>query len=420
MHRLLVAALAVLWTFVAGYAAAQSAPVVLRADRVLDGRGKVLTNARVVVQDGRIRTVESDSVARRSPEGEGGYDLRGLTLMPGWIDTHVHITNHFGRDGRASTPGETPAEAMLYAAENAWVTLIGGFTTVQSIGAAADKTLRDAIARGRLPGPRILTSLEWITGGTPDEIRAAVRARKEAGADLVKIFASRSSREGGGRTLDDAQLQAGCDEAKRAGMRTVVHAHSTDSIDAAIRAGCYQVTHGTGSTDQTMKMMVERGMFLEPQFLVTHNYLENKSRFLGIGNYTEEGFAFMQKNMPIKTAMITKAVRVPGLKVVFGTDAVAGAHGRNAEEFIYRVRDAKQPPMDAIVSATSRAAESLGLQDQIGAIAPGFEADVIAVEGDPLTDITAVRRVVFVMKGGVVYKNSVVVRSPSSVVRRSP
>jgi imidazolonepropionase-like amidohydrolase len=377
---------------------AQSPPITIQADTVLDGRGKVLENVRVVVQDGRIRSVESGP-------GAATYDLRGLTVMPGWIDTHVHIMNHFGRDGRASTPGETPVQAMLFAAENAWATLMGGFTTVQSIGAAADKDLRDAVARGRLPGPRILTSLEWITGGTPEELRATVRTRKADGADLIKIFASRSSREGGGRTLDDAQLQAACEETKRIGMRSVVHAHSTDSIDAAIRAGCDAVTHGTGSTDATLKMMVDRGMVLEPQFLVTHNYLEHKARFIGIGNYTEEGFAFMEKNMPIKTAMIRKAVRVPGLKLVFGTDAVAGAHGRNAEEFIYRVRDGHQPPMDAIVSATSRAAEALRLQDRIGAIAPGLDADIIAVDGNPLTDTTAVRRVVFVMKGGVVYKN---------------
>jgi imidazolonepropionase-like amidohydrolase len=389
---------AVACALVAGSAFAQTAPITLQADTVLDGRGNVLKNVRVVVQDGRIQRVAGGL-------GSSTYDLRGLTVMPGWVDTHVHIMNHFGRDGRASTPGETAVEAMLYAAENAWVTLLAGFTTVQSIGSPGDKDLRDAIARGRLPGPRILTALGWITRGTPEEIRAEVRKYKADGADLIKIFASRSSREGGGRTLDDAQLQAGCDETKRVGMRSVIHAHSTDSVDAAIRAGCDAITHGTGSTDATVKMMVDRGVFFEPQFLVTHNYLENKPRFLGIGNYTEEGFVFMEKNMPIKTAMIRKAVRVPGLKLVFGTDAVAGAHGRNAEEFIYRVRDGMQPPMNAIVSATSRAAESLRLQDRIGAIAPGLEADIIAVEGDPLTDITAVRRVVFVMKGGIVYKN---------------
>jgi imidazolonepropionase-like amidohydrolase len=380
---------------------AQTSPVTLQASTLIDGRGNVLKNVRVAVQDGRIVRVD-----RAAASAAATYDLSGLTVMPGWIDTHVHIMNHFGKDGRASTPGETPAEAILYAAENAYVTLMGGFTTVQSIGSPGDKELRDAIARGRLPGPRILTALGWITKGTPEEIRADVRKYKADGADLIKIFASRSSREGGGRTLDDAQLSAGCDEAKRIGMRTVIHAHSTDSVDAAIRAGCDAVTHGTGSTDATLKAMVARGIFFEPQFLVTHNYLDNKARFLGFGNYTEEGFVFMEKNIPIKTAMIRKAVKVPGLKLVFGTDAVAGAHGRNAEEFIYRVRDGQQPPMDAIVSATSRAAEALRLQDRTGAIAAGLDADIIAVEGDPLTDITAVRRVAFVMKGGTVYKNT--------------
>lgn len=381
---------------------AQQAPVTLQAETVFDGRGGVLKNVRLIVQEGRIQRVDPGTGPGTGP---ATYDLRGLTVMPGWIDTHVHIMNHFGKDNRAVTPGETPVEAMLYGAENAYVTLMAGFTTVQSIGAPGDKDLRDAIARGRLPGPRILTALGWITEGTPDGIRETVRKYKADGADLIKIFASKSSREGGGRTLDDAQLQAGCDEATKVGLRTVIHAHSTDSVDAAIRAGCDGVTHGTGATDATLKMLVDRGVFFEPQFLVTHNYLENKPRFLGIGNYTEEGFVFMQKNMPIKTAMMRKAVQVKGLRLVFGTDAVAGAHGRNAEEFIYRVRDAGQPPMDAIVSATWLAARSLRLQDRIGSIAPGLEADIIALDGDPLTDITAVRRVVFVMKGGTVVRN---------------
>jgi imidazolonepropionase-like amidohydrolase len=391
----------VMGVLVHGLASGQTAPVTLDADTVLDGRGKVLKNVRLVVQDGRIKSVGAGT-------GPSTFDLRGLTVMPGWIDTHVHILNHFGRDGRdfrGTTPPETPVEGMLYAAENAWVTLQAGFTTVQSIGAPGDKDLRDAIARGRLPGPRILTALGWITQGTPEQLRAEVRKYKADGADLIKIFASRSAREGGGRTLDDAQMHAACDETRRIGMRSVVHAHSTDSIEAAIRAGCDAVTHGTSATDATLKMMVDRGVFLEPQFLVIYNYMEHRARFLGIGNFTEEGFVFMEKNIPILTAMMQKAFQVPGLKVVFGTDAVAGAHGRNAEEFIYRVRNGKQHPMETIVSATSRAAEYLRLQDRIGAIAPGLEADLIAVEGDPLTDITAVRRVVFVMKGGVVYKN---------------
>jgi len=386
--------------FISGAALGQDSPLVLRTGTVLDGRGNVLKDTAIVVQDGRIARL--DPGAR-----EATYDLSRLTVMPGWIDTHVHIMNHFGRDGRAQTPGETPVEAMLYAAENAYQTLMAGFTTVQSIGNPGDKDLREAIARGKLPGPRLLTSLEWLTEATgkPEKMRERVRQLKQEGADLIKVFASKSSREGGGRTLDDAQLLAACGEAKSLGMRVVVHAHAGDAIEAAIRAGCGAVTHGTGATDATFKLMIERGTFFEPQFLVTHNYLENKPRFLGIGNYTEEGFAFMQKNMPIKTAMFRKAVQLKELKLVFGTDAVAGAHGRNAEEFIYRVRDAGQAPMEALRSATSRAAEALGLSGKIGGIVPGLEADIIGLDGDPLTDITAVRRVAFVMKGGKVYKS---------------
>lgn len=404
--KLLLTGLALALSLAPAALRAQEAPVVIRASTVVDGRGTILRDTSIAVRGSRIAAL--DPAAR-----EATYDLRGLTVMPGWIDTHVHIGNHFGRGGRAETPGETPVEAALYAVENAYAMLTAGFTTAQSIGGRGDRELRDAIARGVIPGPRLLTSLEWITGGAPDAIRDEVRRRKRDGADLIKIFASRSSREGGGRTLSDEQLQAACGEAKALGLRTVVHAHSADSVEAAVGAGCDAITHGTGATDETLRLMADRGVFFEPQLLVTHNYLEHKPQFLGIGNYTEEGFASMEKLLPIRTAMLRRAVTNKALKIVFGTDAVAGAHGRNAEEFIYRVRDAGQHPMDAIVSATSRAAEALHLQAAIGAIAPGLEADIIAVDGDPLADITAVRRVVFVMKGGKVYKNVARARAAS-------
>jgi len=137
---------------------------------------------------------------------------------------------------------------------------------------------------------------------------------------------------------------------------------------------------------------------------VIHNYLDNKQKFLGSGTYTEEGFAKMQEVLPVIAEMFKHALATKNLKIVFGTDAVAGAHGRNAEEFIYRVQ-AGEDAMQAMVDANSRAAESLNMQNEIGSIAPGMQADIIAVDGDPLKDITAVRRVVFVMKGGRVYKN---------------
>jgi imidazolonepropionase-like amidohydrolase len=151
--------------------------------------------------------------------------------------------------------------------------------------------------------------------------------------------------------------------------------------------------------------MAEKGTYLDPQAgLVIENYLLNKDRYLGTSGYTEEGFAAMQKVLSLNHDLVQRASRTRGLKIVFGTDAVAGAHGRNAEEFIDRVRDAGVDPMTAMVSANSLAAEAMGLGDQIGSIAPGLQADIIALAGDPLKDITAVRRVAFVMKAGVVYK----------------
>jgi imidazolonepropionase-like amidohydrolase len=152
--------------------------------------------------------------------------------------------------------------------------------------------------------------------------------------------------------------------------------------------------------------MAARGVFFEPNIgLLLQNYLENKDRYLGIGNFTESGFALMEKGVPQSLAMFRRALSVKGLKLVMGTDAGAGAHGQNAREIVYRVQNGGQSAMDAIVGATSLAAEALGMKETIGVIAPGFEADLIAVDGDPLTDITALRRVVFVMKGGRVLKN---------------
>jgi imidazolonepropionase-like amidohydrolase len=188
-------------------------------------------------------------------------------------------------------------------------------------------------------------------------------------------------------------------------MRTLVHAHSPESMRSAATAGCTQVEHGVFATPEVLRYLAERGTYFDPNIgVVLQNYLQNKPKFLGLGNYTEEGFAHMEKAIPINFAMIKEAVKVKTLKLVFGTDAVAGAHGRNVEELIVRVQQG-QPAMDAIVSGTSRAAESLQMEKQIGTIAAGYEADLIAVDGDPSEDITALRRVVFVMKGGRVYKH---------------
>jgi imidazolonepropionase-like amidohydrolase len=370
---------------------------------LLDGRGRLLRDTRVVVEGSKIAVLDPEA----SPVD---YDLRGFTVLPGWIDSHVHITWSFGENGKNAGADGITQFAAYQSESNAWLTLMAGFTTVQSVGSPTDVPLRGEIAKGALPGPRILTAIEPLEGrgektGTPDQIRAFVRKQKEAGADLIKIFASQSIRQGGSMTLSQDQLNAACDEANKLGLRTLVHAYK-DAVRAATLAACTEVEHGTMATDDDLKLMVQRGTYFDPQAgLVIENYLANKERFLGTPGYTEEGFAAMERVLSLDRDIVRSAVKVPGLKVVFGSDAVAGAHGRNAEEFIDRVRDAGVDPMNAMVSANSLAAEAMRMGDRIGSIAPGYEADIIALDGDPLKDITAVRRVTFVMKGGVVYKN---------------
>ncbi|MDP6580517.1 MAG: amidohydrolase family protein [Vicinamibacterales bacterium] len=381
---------------------AQEAPITIRAGRLVDGTGAVRENVRLTIVGSRIARVDR-------LRGAVTHDLSDLTVMPGWIDTHVHLTAHFDADGRNhSDQDESPAQAILYAVENAYRTLMAGFTTVQSLGSPRDKDLREAIARGSLPGPRILTSLRAVNArtGTPDEIRVHVRQLAADGADVVKVYASASIREGGSLLMSEEQLEAVCGEANAVGLRTVVHAYGTDGVTATIEAGCGGIEHGAYYDDSVIELMAERGTYLDPHIgLLWENYTEHKDAFLGQGNYTEEGFALMERARVTGYDTFQRTLRNRDVKVVYGTDAVAGAHGRNAEEFVARVRYGMQDPMDAILSATSRAAESLGLADDIGTVGPGFEADLVAVAGNPINDITAVRDVVFVMKGGVVYKN---------------
>ena len=381
-------------------AVGQQRRIVIAANTLLDGKGQVLKDTRIVIEGSKIVAIDPKA-------GPVDYDLRGLTVLPGWIDAHVHITWSFDKNGKNASAAATTPEATLQAAANAWSTLMAGFTTVQSVGNPADIPLRDAIAKGELPGPRILTSAEPLMGrgeDTPDEIRAFIRKQKEAGADVIKIFAAASIRRPA-MTFSQEQLNAACDEAKKLGLRTLVHAYQ-DAVRAAAIAGCTQVEHGTLATDDDLKVLVQKGTWLDPQAgLVFENYLLHKENFVGTPGFPEEVFPIIKDLIPQYHDFMKRAVKIPGLKIVFGSDALAGSHGRNAEEFIDRVRDVGVDPLAAMVSANLLGAQALGMAEQIGSIAPGLQADIIALDGNPLTDITAVRRVVFVMKGGVVYKN---------------
>src|SRR3954447_4777962 len=388
---------AALTLLLAGFA---SGATVIRADRVLDGRGHSFANAAVVVDGSKIVRIDEHP-------SKVDVDLKGMTLMPGGIDTHVHVAWHFDADGRShddeTDRNESAEQSVLYAAENAYKTLLGGVTTVQSLGAPADKPLRDAIERGVLPGCRILTAIDPISDEklTPEQLREAVRKLAAEKADVVKVFASLSIRNGGGPTMSQEQMNAICDEAKKHGLRVTVHAHGPESVRRSVLAGANSNEHGVLIGQPELDLMAEHGTYFDPNIdLVFRNYFENKSHYLGIGNYTEEGFAQMKLAVPKALQVFKLALATPRLKVVFGTDAVAGSHGRNFQELEYRVLTGGQKPMNAITSAASLAAESLGLGDRIGTIAGGYDADLIAVDGDPLRDIHALSHVAFVMKAG--------------------
>ena len=382
--------------------AGNAAPLVVRAATLIDGTGKVRRNVDVLVRDGRIVTV-------RPRSGRADVDLGDRVLAPGLIDTHVHLGWYITARGRLhqDSDGDDERTAALNAAGNAQRMLQAGFTTVQSVGGAEDAAVRDAIARGVIPGPRVLTSLGSLSerAGPSDSVRMVVRRFKQQGADVIKIFASKSIRDGGVQTMTQEQLDAACGEAKSLGLRSIVHAHAASAAKAAVRAGCTQVDHGVLLDDEALRMMAQAGTYFEPQCeLVSRNYLDHKEWFRGIGNYNDEGFAATERALGLRRALVKRYLATPGLKVVYGTDAVAGAHGQNGRDLVCRVRQNGESAVDAITSATSLSAASLGLATEIGRVAPGYQADLVAFDGDPRTDPEAFMRVAFVMKGGVIHR----------------
>jgi imidazolonepropionase-like amidohydrolase len=341
------------FTLLAAIVTAQSPRIVIAVGTALDGKGDVLRNTRLVIQDGKIAAIDPNA----SPID---YDLRTRTLMPGWIDTHVHLNWHFNDQHVSVSGGDPPDQAALFAAEDAWITLQGGFTTVQ-----------------------------------------LVRRTKQDGADVIKLFATSGLGAGGDQTMTDEQIQAVCSEAKAVGLRSVVHAIGDKGAKASVLAGCTSIEHGPFLTDDTLDLMAQRGTYFDPNLLVLHNYLDNRA---GFPTFNQQTLDTIEKGIaPMADAL--RRARAHHVKIVFGTDAVAGSHGRNAEELIYRVREAAEKPADVLVSATSMSAESLGMADRIGTIAVGKAADLVATDGNPLDDITAVRRVRFVMKDGRVYRH---------------
>jgi imidazolonepropionase-like amidohydrolase len=381
---------------------ADDAPIVIRAAVVLDGAGGARTATDVVVRGGRI-------VSLRPPSGRPDIDLGARVLAPGLIDTHVHLGWYVTAQGRLhqAADGDDDATATLNVAGNAQRMLQAGFTTVQSVGGPEDRPVRDAIARGVLAGPRILTTLGSVNerSGGPDSLRVLIRGFKARGADAIKIFASASIREGGVQTMTQEQLDAACGEARVQGLRSIVHAHAAAAVKAAVRAGCTQVDHGVFVDDEALRMMAAAGTWFEPQCeLVFRNYLDHRGWFQGIGNYNDEGFRAMEHALVLRRGLVERLRAHPDVRLVFGTDAVAGAHGQNARDMTCRVREFGLSALDVLTSATSRAAQSIGLGAEIGRVAPGYRADLVAFDGDPRRDAAAFQRVAFVMRNGVVHR----------------
>jgi imidazolonepropionase-like amidohydrolase len=407
----------------------QSAPTtsrtIVRAGKLLDVRtGKTLTNQAIVIEDGKIVSVGPDSDAA-ADAGVKVIDLSNKTVLPGLIDAHTHLTFNprFGYDTLAIS---VPREALI-GAKNARVTLLAGFTSVRNVGANAfsDVALRDAINAGDVPGPRIDASgpALGITGGHCDNnmlpyeyhateigvadgvenVQHKVREVIKYGADVIKVCAT-----GGVLSLGDdpqhsqytqAELAAIVADAHRLGRKVAAHAHGAEGIRWAAEAGIDSIEHGSYIDDAAIAAMKQHGTYLVPTLYLGDWFLENAPKM----NVPPQMFAKAQAVLPAARKNIAHAF-ASGVKVGFGTDAAVYPHGLNAHEFAVMVK-LGLTPLQSIQAATVNDADLLGWSDRVGVIEPNHFADIIAVDGDPLQDVTTLERVKFVMKGGVVYKN---------------
>jgi imidazolonepropionase-like amidohydrolase len=430
---LLPASLLVLLQAAAPLAAAPAAPpsggerVAVLAARILDGRGgPPIENGAVLIRGDRIEKV---GPRRAIPDDARIIDLGGATVLPGLIDLHTHLTGEAGIHWEEQLVKETPGRAALFGAKNALETLRAGFTTCRDMGPTwpfTDVDLRYAIDKGAVPGPRLQVAGSYVssTGGAgdarqfspyvdvplvqnladgPDAVLRAVRTNFKQGADFIKILATGAvlSRgiPPGARQYSDGELRAAVEEAARWGRYVAAHAHGTDGIKAALRAGVRTIDHGTMLDDEAVSLLKSRRAWYVPTLYVAQAILKEGS---GLGIPAEE-IERERALAGMKEASFRKALRA-GLAIPFSTDAGVFPHGQNAREFPLRVA-LGETPMAAIVSATRIAAEAMGWEDRVGTLEPGKFADLIAVAGDPLSDITELTRVRFVMKGGVVHRD---------------
>jgi imidazolonepropionase-like amidohydrolase len=399
----------------------------IRAARLIDGRGgPPLTNAVILIDSTRITAVGSNLPI---PSGTTVVDLGSATVLPGLIDCHTHITGGDPGDYYTALFRRSPIDYAVAAPTFARRTLEAGFTTVRDVGSAEfiDVALRRAIDSGLVVGPRMQVATLAIgsTGGhndvvgfSPyikfgqfsgvadgvDEIRKLVRFEVKNGADVIKLIASAGvlseEQSAGAPQYSQEEMNAAVDEARQWGRKVAAHAHGAEAIKRAVRAGVASIEHGSLLDDEGIRLMKERGTYLVAD-IYNDDYIMSEYQRLGFPG------AILEKERQIGKAQrenFRRAVKA-GVKVAFGTDAGVYPHGLNARQFAFMVRYGLTP-MQAIQSATTSAADLLGWSDRVGSITPGRYADLVAVEGDPLADITLLERVNFVMKGGVVYKDT--------------
>jgi imidazolonepropionase-like amidohydrolase len=409
----------------AALAAVETPVVVVKAARLVDGRGGApLAPAMVRVEGDRIAEVGSRVAI---PAGARVIDLGEATLLPGLIDLHTHLTDKPGVHWEQALVSTTPGQAALWGAANARETLRAGFTTCRDMGPTwpyVDVDLRGVIEAGGVPGPRLLVAGNYVssTGGAgdarqfsiyvdvpivrnladgPDEITKAVRTHLKNGADFIKILATGAVLSKGippgSQQYSDAEIQAAVTEARRWGRPVAAHAHGADGIKAAIRAGVRTIDHGSMLDDEAVAMLKASSSTYYVPTLYTSDVIDSSP---SVPESQKE------RERQIKEAQYAgfRRALAAGLPIGLGSDAAVIPHGQNAHELSVRVRMGEKP-MAALVSATRLNAEILGWSDRIGTVEKGKLADLVAVPGDPLADITAVERVGFVMKGGTIHRD---------------
>jgi imidazolonepropionase-like amidohydrolase len=413
----------------AAQAAVDAEVVAIRAGTLFDGTGESLRrNVTIVVRDGRIVEVGENVTA---PAGARVVDLTGWTVLPGMIDMHTHLTSDPADGFAESRFRDYPGHAALIGAKNARLTLLAGFTAVRNAGAGeyADIALRNAIDRGIVAGPRIFAAGKGlgITGGHcdaggfrpdlfpntgvedgifngEDEARAAVRYQIRHGADLIKVCATAgvlsAGTEVGPAQPTPTELNVLVETATMLNRRVMAHAHGIEGIRNAVRAGVVSIDHGAVLDDAILREMRERGTFLVPTMMA----FEYVFRAAEAGTLAPWSAIKAREITPLARESHRRAI-LAGVPIAFGTDAGVFPHGENADEFRLLV-EAGMSPARAILSATRDAARLLGQADALGSVEPGKWADIIALQGNPLDDVEALKRVGFVMKGGVIYKQN--------------